>query len=63
MPHHYSGPDFGFPHGDARLIRIDLSASLGKTVRCPRFSTPLSRWTRSWSPDRKLAFNGKGWDA
>jgi OsmC subfamily peroxiredoxin len=34
-----------------------------KTVRCPRFSTPLSRWTRSWSPDRKLAFNGKGWDA
>ena len=32
-----------------------------KTVQCPRFSTPLSRWTRSWSPDRKLAFNGKGW--
>ena len=19
MSHHYSGPDFGFPHGDARL--------------------------------------------
>ena len=40
-----------------------LSARQRKTVRCPRFSTPLSRWTRSWSPDRKLAFNGKGWDA
>jgi len=24
MSHHYSGPDFGFPHGDARLDLIDL---------------------------------------
>ncbi len=24
MSHHYSGPDFGFPHGDARLSLTDL---------------------------------------
>ena len=26
MSHHYSGPDFGFPHGDARLDLADLYA-------------------------------------
>src|ERR1700722_7554901 len=26
MSHHYSGPDFGFPHGDARLALTDLYA-------------------------------------
>ena len=26
MSHHYSGPDFGFPHGDARLDLADLHA-------------------------------------
>jgi hypothetical protein len=26
MSHHYSGPDFGFPHGDARLDFTDLHA-------------------------------------
>src|SRR5260370_19810198 len=26
MWHHYSGPDFGFPHGDARLDLTDLYA-------------------------------------
>jgi hypothetical protein len=26
MSHHYSGPDFGFPHGDARLDITDLYA-------------------------------------
>jgi hypothetical protein len=26
MSHHYSGPDFGFPHGDARLDYCDLYA-------------------------------------
>src|SRR3954471_2664172 len=24
MSHHYSGPDYGFPHGDARLDLTDL---------------------------------------
>ena len=24
MSHHYSGPDYGFPHGDARLDITDL---------------------------------------
>jgi hypothetical protein len=26
ISHHYSGPDFGFPHGDARLDLTDLYA-------------------------------------
>src|SRR5712672_883020 len=26
MAHHYSGPDFGFPHGDARLDLTDFYA-------------------------------------
>ena len=26
MSHHYSGPDYGFPHGDARLDFTDLYA-------------------------------------
>ena len=26
MAHHYSGPDFGFPHGDARVDLCDLFA-------------------------------------
>ena len=26
MSHHYSGPDFGFPRGDARLDFTDLYA-------------------------------------
>ena len=26
MSHHYSGPDSGFPHGDARLDLTDLYA-------------------------------------
>src|SRR5580700_9404600 len=28
MSHHYSGPDYGFPHGDARLDLTDLYAFL-----------------------------------
>ena len=37
MSHHYSGPDYGFPHGDARLDLTDLYAfskpgDIGKTI-------------------------------
>ena len=37
MSHHYSGPDFGFPHGDARLDLTDLYAfpkpgDIGKSI-------------------------------
>jgi hypothetical protein len=37
MSHHYSGPDFGFPHGDARLDLTDLYAfpkpgNVGKSI-------------------------------
>ncbi len=47
MSHHYSGPDFGFPHGDARLDFADLyafpSGSPFIMVFCSRlFGTPLS---------------------
>jgi hypothetical protein len=37
MSHHYSGPDYGFPDGDARLDLTDLYAfpkpeDLGKSI-------------------------------
>jgi hypothetical protein len=37
MSHHYSGPDYGFPHGDARLDLTDLYAfpkpgNIGKSI-------------------------------
>lgn len=37
MSHHHSGPDFGFPHGDARLYFTDLCAfpkpgEVGKSI-------------------------------
>ena len=37
MSHHYSGPDLGFPHGDARLDLTDLYAfpkpgDIGKSI-------------------------------
>jgi hypothetical protein len=37
MSHHYSGPDYGFPHGDARLDLTDLYAfpepgEIGKSI-------------------------------
>jgi hypothetical protein len=37
MSHHYSGPDYGFPHGDARLDLTDLYAfpkpgDIGKSI-------------------------------
>jgi hypothetical protein len=37
MSHHYSGPDYGFPHGDARLDLTDLYAfpkpgDVGKSI-------------------------------
>ena len=38
MSHHYSGPDFGFPRGDARLDFTDLYA----------FPKPGDPRSRSW---------------
>ena len=37
MSHHYSGPDYGFPHGDARLDITDLyvfpkPGAMGKSI-------------------------------
>lgn len=37
MSHHHSGPDFGFPRGDARLYFTDLCAfpkpgEVGKSI-------------------------------
>ena len=37
MSHHYSGPDYSFPHGDARLDLTDLYAfpkpgDIGKSI-------------------------------
>jgi hypothetical protein len=33
MSHHYSGPDFGFPHWDARLDFTDAVADIAYRVR------------------------------
>ena len=40
MSHHYSGPNWGFPHGDARLDLTDLYAfpnpgDAGKSITHP----------------------------
>jgi hypothetical protein len=40
MSHHYSGPDFGFPHGDARLDLTDLYAF-------PKPSPSKRRWSEA----------------
>jgi hypothetical protein len=37
MSHHYSGPDFGFPHGDARLDLTDLYAYPSREMQASRF--------------------------
>ena len=39
MSHHYSGPDFGFPYGDARVDFTDLCAFL--KPRDARKSIPI----------------------
>jgi Biotin-lipoyl like len=58
-----AGAEDGIQNIEAQMsVLLASPARPRETVRCPRFSTPLSRWTRSCSPDRKLAFNAKGWD-
>ena len=47
MSHHYSGPDFGFPHGDARLDFTDLYAfpkpgEAGKSILIMNFHPSAS---------------------
>jgi len=37
MSHHYSGPDFSFPHGDARLDFTDLYAFPSRETLGNRF--------------------------
>jgi Domain of unknown function (DUF4331) len=51
MSHHYSGPDFGFPHGDARLNLTDLYAfpkpdGRGKSILVMNVH-PSANWDRS----------------
>src|SRR4030081_3086975 len=56
MSHHYSGPDFGFPHGDARLDLTDLyvlpkpgeadKSILIMNVHPPPVETPRGSTTR-----------------
>jgi hypothetical protein len=42
MSHHYSGPDYGFPHGDARLDITDLYA-FPKPGDIPQINTGYER--------------------
>jgi Domain of unknown function (DUF4331) len=51
MSHHYSGPDFGFPHGDARLNLTDLYVfpkpdGRGKSILVMNVH-PSANWDRS----------------
>jgi Domain of unknown function (DUF4331) len=51
MSHHYCGPDFGFPHGDARLNLTDLYAfpkpdGRGKSILVMNVH-PSANWDRS----------------
>jgi hypothetical protein len=53
MSHHYSGPDSGFPHGDARLDLADLyvfpkPGDTGKSMICWP-SSPT--WGRRTTPE------------
>ena len=52
MSHHYSGPDFGFPYGDARLDFTDLYAFLkprdaGKSILIMNVHPSASETPRS----------------
>ena len=62
MSHHYSGPDFGFPHGDARLDLTDLYAfpkpgDAGKSILIMNvhpslgFNPPGPTMAEAFSPD------------
>ena len=62
MSHHYSGPDFGFPHGDARLDFTDLYAfpkpeDAGKSILIINVhpstaeNPPEATTTESFAPD------------
>jgi hypothetical protein len=42
MSHHYSGPDFGFPYGDARLDFTELYASASETPPEPATAEPFA---------------------
>src|ERR1700758_631987 len=52
MSHHYSGPDFGFPHGDARLDLTDLYAFHERTP--VRQRDPASQARGRWQVDPDL---------
>jgi hypothetical protein len=60
MSHHYSGPDFGFPHGDARLDFTDLYAfpkpgDAGKSILIMNFHP--SAGVNPPGPTSDLAFS------
>lgn len=60
MSHHYSGPDFGFPHGDSRLDFTDLYAfpkpgDAGKSILIMNFHP--SAGVNPQGPTTDLAFS------
>ena len=62
MSHHYSGPDFGFPRGDARLDLTDLYAfpkpgDAGKSILIRR--APVRRQEAAGA-DHRRALRARG---
>lgn len=58
MSHHYSGPDWGFPHGDARLDLTDLYAfpnpeDSGKSILIMNVHPPVHDFLDRQTPLRQ----------
>ena len=49
MSHHYSGPDFGFPHGDARLDLTDLYQELSDQDPWAQLRSPMDMMVHGWA--------------
>ena len=46
-----------------QIAALVTGGSIWATISAKAATASIPIVTRSWSPDRKLAFNGKGWDA
>ena len=60
MFHHYSGPDWAFPHGDARLDLTDLYAfpkpgDAGKSILIMNVHPSVAAWRRRGRSERRTA--------
>jgi hypothetical protein len=59
MSHHYSGPEFGFPHGDTRLDFTDLYA-FQRTVEGGTLGKAKSQLPQIWCRFTRREVGGRG---